>query len=95
MGWREPVAHPQNGLCIDTANDPEKRKTKQEILKKFKYDSTSRTLVCSNAPGVTELTELYNIFINRPYNYNKDIALKNILQIKRAGDYSQIWFCKR
>jgi hypothetical protein len=34
MRWREPVAHPQNGLCIDTANYTDKRKTKQEILKK-------------------------------------------------------------
>lgn len=67
--------------------------TQYEDIGRFKYDSTNKRLICSNAPGVTELTELYDEFVGR--GYRNDIALTNILQIKRAGDYSQIWFCKK
>ena len=28
-------------------------------------------------------------------NLDENTVLRNILQIKRAGDYSQIWFCKK
>jgi hypothetical protein len=79
-------------------------KLNYEDIDRFKYNKTNRTLVCSNAPGVTELTQLYEIFINpkpkkkgdpQGYGFGNTEALKNILQIKRAGDYSQIWFCKQ
>lgn len=64
-------------------------------INRFKYDETNRTLICSNAPGVTELTDLYDIFTKKYIGYENAKVLKNILQIKRGGDYSQIWFCKK
>lgn len=60
---------------------------------KYAYKKNERILECRSCPGVTELFDLYKIFIEK-YKYNKQYVLNNIFQIKRAGDYSQIFFCK-
>lgn len=74
------------------------------------YDETQKTLYCKNAPGVTELLSIYDEFklpkeiktgkgktqkIVKVQSYDPQDVLNNILTIKRAGDYSQIWFCKQ
>lgn len=60
-------------------------------IERFKYKD--KTLYCDAAPGVSELINLYYYFSSK--NFEEYYILKNILQIKRAGDYSQIWFCKK
>jgi len=72
------------------------------------YKYKNQTLYCKNAPGVTELLGLYDYFSSLKIEqkgkkqkkeeeqlYEPQDVLDNILTIKRAGDYSQIWFCKR
>ena len=74
------------------------------------YDETQKTLYCKNAPGVTELLSIYDEFkspkeiktgkgkkqkTEKVQLYEPQDVLNNILTIKRAGDYSQIWFCKQ
>lgn len=73
---------------------------KQGNKYRFRYYPNQRTLVCTMSPGVSELVKIYSIFTssdNKYYKFGLDsnIVLENILQIKRAGDYSQIWFCKK
>lgn len=70
--------------------------TGYQSIERFKYKADTRTLVCDNSPGVSELLKLYYYFSDIAKYKNKSASiLKNILQIKRAGDYSQIWFCKK
>lgn len=60
----------------------------------FVYDETDRSLSGSIGPGVSELMTLALHFIYKE-DYEEEVAYNNIFQIKRAGDYSQIWFCRQ
>ena len=81
------------------------KKSKKDKQYKFRYYPNTRILECTNAPGVSELIEIYKTFAvikdNQTGLYSTNVSLDpkivltNILQIKRAGDYSQIWFCKK
>jgi hypothetical protein len=74
------------------------------LLDKYAYKQDEKKLLCGSCPGVTDLFELYKYFTPKSeddmkedeeeISYKKDV-LNNIFQIKRAGDYSQIEFCKR
>jgi len=94
------VAAPKKIESFTSGKDKEKPII---LLDNFKYFENEKTLYCTNAPGVTELIQLYQFFQNPKYydkkfkgpSYVSNVVLNNILTIKRAGDYSQIWFCKK
>jgi hypothetical protein len=67
--------------------------TKGSTKNKFFYSEKNKTLICNGTgPGVTELTKLYYHF--KKEKKEDDISiLNNIFLIKRAGDYSQIYYC--
>jgi len=97
-----------NKIKIDSYIGLLKQSNKKNDKKfKFRYYPNRRILLCNNGPGVSELVEIYNLFniirnnkgsLYDDYtkvNLDENTVLRNILQIKRAGDYSQIWFCKK
>jgi hypothetical protein len=68
-----------------------------KLLNKYAYNVQEKKIICGSCPGVTDLFELYKFFQSQDQSQDQSqalYALKNIFQIKRAGDYSQIKFCQ-
>jgi hypothetical protein len=88
------IKYPINTIIIKDSFNASGYSTWDISSEKYAYKKDKKRLECRSCPGVTELFELYKIFTERKYNFNEEDVLNNIFQIKRAGDYSQIFFCK-